>query len=254
MATYKKRGYKPKNKEEEAQVDQHDSTTAEVFTTLDEGASRTEQWVAKKQNYILGFIGVVVIGVLGYLAFNQFITKPKEKEASNELFYAQQHFDQAVNAVAKDSLLNVALNGANGKYGFLDIISEYSGTKAANLANYSAGMAYLNLNEYQNAISHLENFSSSDDMLGAMAKGGLGDAFMQLGQADDAIGYYEKAFKHSDNEYTTPRFLYKAGSVALELGDKDKALTYFKRIKDDFATSEEGRTIDMFIGQAQANN
>ena len=36
-----------------------------------------------------------------------------------------------------DSLFRLALNGGEGKYGFLDIVDEYSGTKAANLANYS---------------------------------------------------------------------------------------------------------------------
>jgi hypothetical protein len=30
------------------------STTAEVFNTLDEGASKTEEWVVKNQNYIVG--------------------------------------------------------------------------------------------------------------------------------------------------------------------------------------------------------
>ena len=79
------------------------------------------------------------------------------------MFYPQQYFEQAIaSETAKDSLLNLALNGAEGKYGFLDIIDEYSGTKAANLATYSAGMAYLSQQNYQEAISYLENFSSDD--------------------------------------------------------------------------------------------
>ena len=40
----------------------------------------------------------------------------------------------------------------------LDIIHEYSGTPAANLANYYAGMAYLNIKDYQNAVKYLGNF------------------------------------------------------------------------------------------------
>ena len=40
MATYKKRGYKPKNKAEEQQAEEMQSTTAEVFNTLDETASK----------------------------------------------------------------------------------------------------------------------------------------------------------------------------------------------------------------------
>ena len=252
MATYKKRGFKPKNKVEEQQFDERDSTTAEVFSTLDESASKSEEWVANNQNYILGVIGVIAVAVLGYLAYDQFVQTPKEESAANEMYYPQQYFDQAVNSVtAKDSLFTLALNGAEGKYGFLDIIDEYSGTKAANLANYSAGMAYMNMNQYQEAIDHLEDFSSDDAVLGALAKGGLGDAFMQLGQPADALGYYEQAINHNANEYTTPKFLYKAGVTAIELKQNDKALGFFQRIKDEFSKSDEAASIDAFIGMAK---
>jgi len=253
MATYKKRGYKPKNKVEEQEFDERDSATAEVFSTLDEGASKSEEWVSKNQNYILGIIGMVAVAVLGYLAYVQFVQNPKEASAANEMYYPQQYFDQAVNSsTAKDSLYNLALKGADGKYGFLDIIDEYSGTKAANLANYSAGMAYLNMQQYQEAIDYLEDFSSDDAILGALAKGGLGDAFMQLGQPGDALGYYDNAISHNANAYTTPKFLYKAGVTALELKQNDKALAYFQRIKDEFSASDEARTIDAFIGMAKS--
>ncbi|WP_420319833.1 tetratricopeptide repeat protein [Flagellimonas sp.] len=248
MATYKKRGFKPKNKAEEVQLDEQ-STTAEVFNTLDESASKTEAWVQRNQNYILGAIGAIALGVLGYLAYGEFIQKPKEASAANELFYPQQYFDQALtNETAKDSLFTLALNGAEGKYGFLDIIEEYKGTKAANLAQYSAGMTYLNLQQYDNAISHLEDFSSDDAVLGAMAKGGIGDAFSQLDQPEDALDYYEKAIAHSTNEFTTPRFLYKAGVIAIDLGQKEKALGFFERIKDEFSASQEANGIDALIG------
>ncbi len=253
MATYKKRGFKPKTKAEAQEFDEQESTTAELFSTLDEGASRSEEWVSKNQNYILGAIGVIAVAVLGYLAYNQFVLKPKEANAANEMYYPQQYFDQALASTsAKDSLFTLALEGGEGKYGFLDIIEEYSGTKAANLANYSAGMAYLNMNKYQEAIAYLEDFKSDDKVLSALSLGGLGDAFVQLGQPADALGYYEKAFADSNNEYTTPKFLYKAGVTALEMGSNEKALGYFQRIKDEFSNSEAAKSIDAFIGMAKS--
>ncbi|MDO1514237.1 tetratricopeptide repeat protein [Maribacter confluentis] len=253
MATYKKRGYKPETKAEKQEFDEQESTTAEVFSSLDEGASRSEEWVSRNQNYILGAIGVIAISVLGYLAYSQFVVKPKETSAANEMYYPQQYFDQALTSTtAKDSLFTLALEGAEGKYGFKDIIEEYSGTQAANLANYGAGMSYLNMNKYQEAINYLENFSSDDAILGALAKGGLGDAFMQLDQPEDALGYYEAAVAHSTNDYTTPKFLYKAGVTALEMGDKDKALGFFQRIKDEYPKSENAGSIDAFIGMAKS--
>ena len=90
MATYKKRGYKQKSKAEEQEFDEQNSTTAEVFSTLDESASKTEAWVSKNQNYILGVIGAVAIGVMGYLAYSQIIQKPKETSDAKELYNQQQ--------------------------------------------------------------------------------------------------------------------------------------------------------------------
>lgn len=251
MATYSKKGYKPKNKEEREQNIETGSTTAEVFNTLDETASKTEAFVEKNQKYIFIIIGVVALVVLASLGYREFIAKPKQTSAMNDMFQAQKYFDQAVTGVSNDSLYSLALNGGEGKYGMLDIIEEYSGTPAANLANYYAGTAYLRLKDYKNAIEHLSNFKSDDEILAPLTKGNIGDAFVQLNQPEDALDYYEQAAKMRDNEYTTPMYLYKAGAIALDLGDADKALDYFNQIKNKYPNANEAVTIEAFIGKAQ---
>ncbi len=252
MATYKKRGFKPKTKAERDDLLEQQSKTAEVFNTLDEKASKTEEWAIKNQKYIFIIVGLAAVIVLGYLGYNKFIAEPKASEAMNEMYTAQKYFDQAVNGTEKDSLYTLALNGGEGKFGMLDIINEYKGTPAGNLAYYYAGMAYLNLRDYPNAITYLEDFSSEDIILSAIAKGGIGDAFAQLNQPENALEYYEKAIAVSDNEFTAPMYLFKAGNIALDLGENEKALKYFKRIKDEFSASTEATNIDVFIGKAEA--
>lgn len=251
MATYKKRGFKPKTKAEKEQNIEEGSTTAEVFNTLDETASKTEAFVAKNQKYIFIIVGVVAAAVLGSLVYKEYVKKPKQLNAMNDMFQAQKFFNEAVNGVAKDSLFNLALNGGEGKFGMLDIIDEYSGTQAANLANYYAGTAYLRLKDYKNAIAYLSEFESDDEVLAPLAKGNIGDAFVQLDQPEDALGYYEKAITLRDNGYTTPMYLYKAGALALKLGQAEKALGYFKRIKEEYPDSSEASSIDVFIGKAE---
>ena len=108
MATYNKRGYKtPKEKEEKIDnnfiedtpnVDEKDSTTAKAFDTLDQGASKIEDWVAKNQKYILNFLAVVVVITVGYLSYQKFVVEPKEEEATTDLFVAQQNFQLAADA------------------------------------------------------------------------------------------------------------------------------------------------------------
>ena len=199
MATYKKRGGRPKNKAEKISQIEEESTTAEVFSTLDEGASRTEAWVEKNQKAILIFVGVVAVSVLGFLGFQNFIQEPKETEAMNEMFQAQSYYEQALTATTKDSLFNLYLNGGNGKFGFVDIIDNYSGTNAANLANYYAGVAYLNTGKYLEAIKHLDQFKADDANVAPIAKGAIGDAFAQLDQPEEALKYYENAVSMSSS-------------------------------------------------------
>src|SRR5680860_803811 len=141
MATYKKKGSKPSTKEERKNQVEEESTTAEVFNTLDEGAGRTEEWVAENQKWIYIIVGFAAVVVLGYLGWQRYIQEPKELEASNEMFQAQQYFDTALagTGVESDSLYNMALKGGEGKYGFLDIIDNYGRTNAGNLAQYYAG-------------------------------------------------------------------------------------------------------------------
>ena len=64
MATYKKRGFKNKASSNKAEALENKSTTANVFNTLDEGSSRTQQWVEKNQNKILGVVGIVSVCLL----------------------------------------------------------------------------------------------------------------------------------------------------------------------------------------------
>jgi len=254
MATYKKRGAKksisPRNENEAVQ----ESTTAEVFETLDTTANKTEEWVVKYQSFILGIIGVVAIGVLGYLGYKNFVVEPKTQEAVSELNQAQYYFELAVNSAESDSLYRRALNGGEGKYGFLDIIENYKGTPAAKLATYSAGMAYLNLKEYENAITYLDQFKADDILLSALAKGAIGDAFAQLGQIDDAYDYYIQASKVSENMYSTPKYLYKAAMLGAENGKIKQAISFLERIEKEFPKAEEAKWVAVQKGKLEHMN
>ncbi len=257
MATYNKRGYKPaKEKEgkevtEDISVLEKNSKTAEVFSTLDATASKTEDFVARNQKIIIGVVAAIALITVGYLAYQKFVTAPKEEDAASQMFVAQQNFEKATNGVASDSLYKLALNGSEGKWGFVKIADEYSGTDAGNLANYYAGVAYLNTGKYAEAIESLGKFKSDDLILSAMAKGAIGDAYSQKNQPKEALEYYIKAAESNKNDFTTPRFLLKAGKTALTLGNKEDALKYFTDIKENFEASPEAATIDVLIGLAQ---
>ena len=244
MATYKKKGLKRKT----SNSDINQSTTAEVFDTLDQSASSTERIVAKYQKHIIGSVLVIVIMVLGFLGYSSLVLEPNSDEANNELFTAQNYFSLALeDNENSDSLFLMSLNGGDGKYGFLDIIENYSGTNASQLSYYSAGMAYYNLNDFENAIKYLKYFDSEDVVLKALALGGIGDSFAELDQLNDALNYYELAFNVSDNSFTAPKFLLKAGNTASVLNKNKLATKYYSSIRDNFPKSQESFYIDIQI-------
>lgn len=264
MATFNKRGYKaPKEKaekvdndfiEDTVNIDEKDSATARAFDTLDQTASKAEDFVEKNQKVIFGLVALIALVTVGYLMYQKFVAEPKQDDAANELFVSQQNFQKAVDDVAgtkSDSLFNLVLKGSEGKFGVVKIAEEYSGTDAGNLANYMAGIAYLNTGKYAEAVTSLQKFSSKDIMLSTLATGAIGDAYAQQNKQKEALEFYVKAADASKNELTRPRFLLKAGKTAFALGNKADALKYFTDIKDNYETAPEGQGIEALIGLAQ---
>jgi tetratricopeptide (TPR) repeat protein len=148
--------------------------------------------------------------------------------------------------------LNKALNGDGNYLGFLDIINDYGITKSANLAKYYAGICYLRLGQFENAIDYLERFGSDDDIVSPMAKGAIGDAYMELKEPGKAVDYYIEAADMRGNEYTAPMFLMKAAMAYEVLKKYDKALEAYKQVKSKYPRSFDARDIDKYIAYTEA--
>lgn len=261
MATYNKRGYKAPKPEaekpveegflEDVNVDDKDSTTAGVFNSLDETASKTEDWVIKNQKVIFGTIGVVALLAVGYILYGTFVSEPKEEKAAEDMFVAQQNFQKALDGQKADSLFTLSLKGSEGKFGFVDIAKEYSGTDAGNLANYYAGIAYLNTGKYAEAVEHLDKFKSSDKFLSVMAVGAKGDAMSEQNKPAEALELYLEASNKNKNDFTTPMYLLKAAKTAIALNKKEDAVKYLNDIKDNYPSSTEAQSLDAWFGLAQ---
>lgn len=216
----------------------------ELDATIIETSHKVEDFyhTYKKQIQIGAAALLLLVG--GYYAFRAFYLEPKEKEAQAAIFKAQVLFE-------KDSF-DLALKGQGDVLGFEAVAEEYGMTKAGNLAHYYAAICLMRKNDFQGAIDHLDKFSSDNELVGPLATGLKGDAYVELNELDKGASQYMKAAGMSKNKLTAPVFLKKAGLAYEELKSYDDAVAAYTKIKNEYSDANEAMDIDKYIARATA--
>ncbi len=217
---------------------------AETIENIESALSKTEIFILENKKSLSIILGGIILAIGLYIGFNKLYLEPLGTEAQAQMFVAEQHFE-------KDSF-NLALNGDGSNMGFLAVADEYSITPAGNLAKYYAGVCYLRLGQYQEAIDMLSSFDGTDNMVSNIALGAIGDAYAELENPEEAINYYIKAANNVENDFSTPLYLFRAALLQEQLNRPDKALTLFKRIRNEFPASVEGRNMEKYIARLEA--
>ncbi len=216
-----------------------------VESSEDSGlGNNASEFFQKNKLYIIG-IGVVLVGVLGYFIWNS-MNDSKNKEAAVAGYQAVYHWE-------KDSLQK-ALKGDGSAEGLESIINQYGGTKEGNMAKYRAGIAALKEGRTEEGIQLLKDFSKGDNLVSASAYMALGFAHEDLGKSLEAAEYFEKAadVTSEKDDAIRPMMLKLAGEAYEEAGKKDKAVDLYKKIKEKYPNSQEGQTIDKYLGRAES--
>jgi tetratricopeptide (TPR) repeat protein len=128
------------------------------------------------------------------------------------------------------------------------VISNYGSTKAGNLAHYYAGVSYLKLGDFNNAVKHLKDFSTDARQIQLMAYGALGDAYAELNNKEEAISSYKKAAGTFDtDENNSAEYLFRAALLSETSGNTAQALELYKELKEKFPRTEKGVQADKYI-------
>ena len=202
-----------------------------------EAVSKSELFFQKYGKIVYGCVAAILLIALAILAYNRFYLQPKKAEAQAEMYKAEQKF--------ADGNYELALNGDDNNLGFADIIEKY-GTKGGEAVYLYAGACALQTGNFQEALSYLKKYNGKDRIMLARAQAAMGDAYVGLEDFKSALTAFEKAAATTDNMYAAG-YLLKAGFVAELLGDKDKALSYYKKIKDQYPQAPEAMDIDKYI-------
>ena len=207
-----------------------------------EAVSETEQFFNKNGKTLSIICAAIVVACAGVFCWHKFVHQPKVAEAQGQMALAEENF--------RNGDYELALNGDGNVLGFVQVLDEY-GTKAGKSVNFYAGVCELQLGNWESAIKYLQAYNGKDDILAARAKACIGDAYTGLEDYNKALGYFEQAAAVVDNMFAAT-YLLKAGLVAEKLGDNAKALSYYKKIKDQYPQSMEAYDIDKYIGRIEA--
>jgi tetratricopeptide (TPR) repeat protein len=136
--------------------------------------------------------------------------------------------------------------------GFKAIADKYSNTPAGNSAKYYAGLCYLRLGDFDNAIAYLEDFDGEGELLPIMKYGLLGDCYSEKKEYDKALDNYKKATTAGENDVLVSYYLKKLGMLNEYQGNKDAAKEAYERLHRDFPnqSSSDWRDIEKYIYRA----
>ena len=215
----------------------------EQLQEVNEALTGAGQWIEDNANLISWIVCGIAVVVMGIIAINQYIIKPKALEASNENAKAVVYF------MAGD--FDKALNGDDAEcIGFEEIANDYKLYQQGKLAALYAGICYFEKGEYEDAAKYLKRFDADDLNIDPAARQLLGDAYVELQEYRKAAKAFEAAAE-SGNEIIAPMSLKKAGIVYLHEEENAKALKAFKAIKENYPSSVEAQDIDKYIAVAE---
>lgn len=214
----------------------------QTISSVEETLTKTEQFLEENYKPLLIVLGVLVV-LVGLVWLGKLYLSKRNDEAQSQIYQAERYLEI-------DSL-KLALNGDGNYLGFLDIAKNYKFTNTGNLARYSAGICYLHLGNYQEAIDYLNKYTKKDKVIGSLAIGAIGDAYVELGNTEKGISKYLEAADYANNSFNTPIFLMKAAEL-YELSSKyPDALKLYQRIENEYPESTEGMTMDKYIARVK---
>ncbi len=220
----------------ERPIEEGEETLVDIASVRDQASG----FFARYQKPILGVVVGLAVVFGGWYAYKNLYIGPRQKRAVEQMYQAEQQFE-------RDSFASALTNPGGGFSGFLDIISSYGGTPASNMAKYYAGICYLNMGQFDNAVKYLDDYSAAGDIAPIMKNGALGDSYSELNKFDEALKYYKKAVSAGDHELLTSYYLKKVAMLSEKQGDLAGAKLAYKDLKEKYPRSPDGRDAEKYL-------
>jgi TolA-binding protein len=190
------------------------------------------------------YVGSAIILLIGaWYGYKKFIVEPKEREANELVFAAENLFDKMASVGFNKDTVNIVINGGelDGQKvtGVLKVISNFGSTAAGDRAKYMAGASYLHIKEFDKAIKYLKDFDGNGaTQVQSKAYIMLGHAYAEQKKTADALSAYKKAASVNDkDEFFAADALLVAAAYAGATGDNKEAISLYEQVKQKYPSN-----------------
>lgn len=190
----------------------------------------------KVLRYVTIGVGVLVIGILGYLLYRQFVYKPANEKSKDSYW-------EGLNYAVKDST-DTAIDMLESN------VKKYDGKVGGEVAQFVLARQLMSKGEFKAAIEELEGVDVEDTYVSIMTIGLHADCLSDMKKYEDAANMYLEAANVVENELTTPMYLKKAGLCSERIKNFPKAAEFYQRIVDDYPSYAGQNQIDKFLARA----
>ncbi len=211
---------------------------------------------SKKFRIITYLIASVLILVLSYFIYRQFIWLPKNEKSKDSWWIALndiknndqiakpgEQISDSATKVMKDKKRNSIIKMLESSK------KKFDGYIGGEIVKYLLGRQYMEKGEYRKAIENLEAVDVTDTYVRILSIGLQGDCYSDLKDYKKAEEKYIEAADLEKNDFTTPTYLFKAGLCAEKTKNYAAASKYYKRIQDDFPVYGSQKTIEKHIAR-----
>jgi len=195
-------------------------------------------YYSNKQMVIGGALLLVLL-IGGTISYNLYISS-QEQQAQRLLGTAEQYF--------MEGDYQSALNGADASVGFINIINNYGGTDAANLATYYAAVSEYKLGNSQEALNYIEDYDYPYGIVGVGPIAFHASILQDLEKHELAAEKYVQAAEWVENEVTTPKYYYQAADAYHDAGEYQKAKELVSTVVEEYPQANASGKAERLLG------
>lgn len=207
--------------------------------------AKVQQTYFENKNTIIGAAVAVILAIalsIGYYYYSQTQeNKAQELMGNAEIYFLNGDYENALNGSEEDFTV-----------GFEQIINNYSGTKAGNLARYYAAVCEYKLGDTEAALQYIRDFEVTDGIMGVAPLSFKAVLLTETGNHQEAAETYVQAAELNENDATTPYNYLEAANAFNDAGDTEQAKTYARKVVDEYPNSQQVADAQRLLGRLMA--